>query len=217
MSSVKTLGYSNADAQLYTVPPYAVALVFMTLISTLSDRMKSRGIFVMVVFTISSIGWIILLSVVHNQHARYFATFCVVIGGYAAIPLYVSSSILIFTLIEISHRIMAWVSNNCPSQSQRATGLGMLNSIGQCLSILAAFIFPSNEGPTWRKGFGINLAFNLMAILIAFGLTCYFRWENGNRDRREAEAAIGVGGIGENDVDYGRLYDKNPGMMSNSR
>ncbi|PVF99566.1 MFS general substrate transporter [Serendipita vermifera] len=165
---VKSLGYSNADAQLYTVPPYAVALVFMTLVAAISDRMRSRGPFVVLVFTISSVGWIILLTVVGNQHARYFATFCVVIGGYAAIPL-----------------IMAWVSNNSPSQSQRATGLGLLNSVGQCLSILAAFIFPSKEGPKWHKGFGVNLAFNLMAILIATGLTAYFRWENNRRDNAE--------------------------------
>jgi hypothetical protein len=90
----------------------------------------------------------------------------------------------------------------------------MLNSIGQCLSILAAFIFPSNEGPRWRKGFGVNLAFNLMAICIAFGLTTYFRMENRKRDRREAEAAIEVGGIGEKKADYGELYDKHPGMSS---
>lgn len=165
---VKSLGYSNADAQLYTVPPYAVALVFMTSVAAISDRMKVRGPFVASVFTISSIGWIILLTVVQNQHARYFAVFCVVIGGYAAIPL-----------------IMAWVSNNSPSQSQRATGLGMLNSVGQCLSILAAFIFPSREGPKWHKGFGVNLAFNLLAICISLGLTIYFRTENRKRDQRE--------------------------------
>lgn len=33
------------------------------------------------------IGWLILLIVHHNQKARYFATFLVVIGGYGAIPL----------------------------------------------------------------------------------------------------------------------------------
>lgn len=97
---VKSLGYSNANAQLYTVPPYAVALVFMTLVSAISDRMRSRGIFVALVFTISSIGWIILLAVVDNNHARYFATFCIVIGGYAAIPLWVWPSS--FDLLLIS-------------------------------------------------------------------------------------------------------------------
>jgi hypothetical protein len=52
--------------------------------------MRSRGIFVVAVFTINTIGWIILLAVVKNQHARYFACFCITIGGYAAIPLIIS-------------------------------------------------------------------------------------------------------------------------------
>ena len=68
----------------------AVALVVMILLNTASDRMRSRGIFVAIVFTISSVGWIILLSVVKNQHARYFACFCITVGGYAAIPLLMS-------------------------------------------------------------------------------------------------------------------------------
>ncbi|KAH8799261.1 MFS general substrate transporter [Flagelloscypha sp. PMI_526] len=165
---IKSLGYSNADAQLYTVPPYAVALVFMTLVASISDRLQSRGIPTASVFAISSIGWIILLTVEKNLHARYFATFCCVIGGYAAIPL-----------------IMSWVSNNSGSQSQRATGLGLLNSVGQCLSILASFIFPTKEGPKWIKGFGVNLAFSLFAMCIALGLSAYFRWENRRRDKVE--------------------------------
>lgn len=100
---------------------------------------------------------------------------------------------------------MAWVSNNSPSQSQRATGLGLLNSIGQCLSILAAFIFPSSEGPGWHKGFGVNLAFNLMAIIIAVGLTTYFRWENRRRDKVEGKPEVGA------KYDFQEKYDLSPG------
>ena len=40
---IKGLGYSAAEAQLYTVPPYAVALAFTMILSTLSDRFRSRG------------------------------------------------------------------------------------------------------------------------------------------------------------------------------
>jgi undecaprenyl pyrophosphate phosphatase UppP len=62
----------------------------MILLNAASDRMRSRGIFVVIVFTISAVGWIVLLAVVKNQHARYFACFCITIGGYAAIPLLMS-------------------------------------------------------------------------------------------------------------------------------
>jgi len=40
---IKGLGYTAAQAQLFTVPPYAVALVFTMILSTLSDRFRSRG------------------------------------------------------------------------------------------------------------------------------------------------------------------------------
>ncbi len=42
-NSIKGLGYSNAQAQLFTVPPYAVALVYMLLLTAYSDKVQSRG------------------------------------------------------------------------------------------------------------------------------------------------------------------------------
>lgn len=165
---IATLGYSNARAQLFTVPPYAVALVVMFILNAMSDHLRSRNIFVAIVFTINSIGWIILLAVVSNQHARYFACFCITIGGYAAIPL-----------------IMSWTANNNGSQSQRAVALGMLNSLGNWSSICSAFIFPTSQKPKWHTGFGLNLAFSLLAIIISLGMTMYYRMENKRRDRVE--------------------------------
>jgi MFS family permease len=187
---VKSLGYSNADAQLYTVPPYACAAVFMILTSFLSDRTRCRGLFVSGVMMTSCIGWIILLVVTNNQHARYFATFLLVMGSFAAIPL-----------------TLSWVSNNSGSESQRVVQLGMLNSIGQCFAILAAFIFPSNEKPFWRKGFGLNLAFNALAAIVAVALYLNLRRENARRDRKE-------GGRPSNmtDVDVHTYNDLAPGF-----
>jgi MFS family permease len=166
---IASLGYSNADAQLYTVPPYLCAAVFMIFISFLSDRIHCRGLFVAGVMMISCMGWIILLAVVDNQHARYFATFLLVMGSFAAVPL-----------------MLSWVSNNAPNESQRAVELGMLNGIGQCFSILAAFIFPSADKPHWHKGFGLNLAFNGLAAIVAVALYLSLRYENVRRDRKAA-------------------------------
>ncbi|KAJ6529736.1 MFS general substrate transporter [Mycena capillaripes] len=171
---VKGLGYSNADAQLYTVPPYVVSLVFMLLIATYSDRYQTRGIPVASVFCIAIVGWAILLGVnpVHASksalHARYFGCICIVTAGYSNIPL-----------------IMSWQSGNTGSQSQRAVSLGMLNAIGQCLSVLAAFLFPTPEGPRYVKGCATNLAFAVLGLLLSVGMTVYYRIENKRRDRME--------------------------------
>ncbi|GAA6005448.1 hypothetical protein JCM10207_002985 [Rhodosporidiobolus poonsookiae] len=171
---VKGLGYSNADAQLYSVPPYAVALGVMLLLTSLSDHFKSRGIFAMIVYAIGIVGWTILLAVSPvgvsegGLRARYFACCCIASCGYSNIPI-----------------LMSWTSNNNPSESSRAVSLGMLNSVGQCLSILASFLFPSNEGPRFIKGASLNLAFQALGFLLVLGMTLYYRAENARRDRIE--------------------------------
>lgn len=167
---IASLGYKDADAQLYTVPPYACATVFMIVLSYLSDRVHCHGLFVAGTMTTSCIGWIIMLTVVTDHHARYFATFLVVMGSFAAVPL-----------------MLSWVSNNAPDESQRAVSLGMLNSIGQCFSILAAFIFPSADGPRYLKGFGINLAFNALSACVAITLNMILHRENARRDRQRED------------------------------
>jgi len=114
---ISGLGYTEARAQLFTVPPYAVALVFMIALASFSDRVQSRGLPVAAVFCIGLVGWGILFGVdpvgatAGDLHARYFGCICVVTAGYSSIPL-----------------IMAWQSGNTGAESQRAVSLGMLNT-----------------------------------------------------------------------------------------
>ncbi|KAL1409732.1 hypothetical protein Q8F55_003729 [Vanrija albida] len=169
---IKSFGTtSSARAQLLTVPPYAVAFVGTLAVSSLSDRARRRGVFVVALMLLSAVGFTILLAV-HNSHARYFATFLVVLGAFSNIPL-----------------MLSWAANTSGSHSAAAVRLGFMNSVGQCFSILAAFIFPSAEGPHWYKGFGLNLAFNVVSAATAAYLSFYYARENAKRDVAEAAAA----------------------------
>ncbi|GAO48440.1 MFS general substrate transporter [Saitoella complicata NRRL Y-17804] len=165
---IKNMGYTAAEAQLYTVPPYAVATFLTVATSWVSDKSRLRGPFVAGYMALSAIGFGILMGVQHNQHVRYFATFLVVSGAFTCIPL-----------------MLSWCSNNCGSQSQRAVEVAMMNGIGQCFAILASFIFPSSEGPEYRKGFGLNIAFNGLAAVTALALMFLVKRENERRDRIE--------------------------------
>lgn len=49
---IKGFGYTNAKAQLYTVPPYVVALVVMLLLTTFSDYRQTRGLPVAAIFIV---------------------------------------------------------------------------------------------------------------------------------------------------------------------
>ena len=59
----------------------------MIMVNYFSDRIRLRGPFIILVLAINVLGWVILIAVVHHEHTRYFACFCIVIGGYCAIPL----------------------------------------------------------------------------------------------------------------------------------
>ncbi|SGZ18256.1 BQ5605_C020g09174 [Microbotryum silenes-dioicae] len=178
---VKGLGYTAQNAQLLTVPPYLAALVCMLFLSTFSDRKQSRGLPVALVFGIGLVGWGLLYVIpahgaTYGQlHARYFACICIVMAGYSAIPI-----------------IVSWVSANTGNESQRVVALGMLNTIGQALAILAAFSFPSKQGPQYREGILINLSFQALGLLIALFLTLYFRLENRRRNELEGTPLYGT-------------------------
>lgn len=114
---IRSFGYSNARAQLMTVPPYAVAFVDTVGASYLSDRLRMRGPFVATLMLMSAVGFAILIGVPSNNAARYFATFLVVLGAFSNGPL-----------------MLSWAGNTADSHSAAAVRLGFMNSVGQCFS-----------------------------------------------------------------------------------
>jgi len=161
-----TLGYSNARAQLFTVPPYAVAAVVLVSFSYASDRMQSRGIFMAVSCTIGAIGYLLMLVVLENNHVRYFATFCIVSGTYTTIGL-----------------IIAWFAHNLGSETKKATGIPMFMAIGQCGSVLGSHIYPKTEQPAYTKGFAIGCALLFLCAVCSLVLSLSYRMDNARRDR----------------------------------
>ena len=183
-------------AQLFTVPPYAVALVMTVLIASISDRLQSRGIAVACAYCIGVAGWGILLGLdahttsSHILSVRYFGCVLVVVPAYAGIPLQLS-----------------WVSSNNPTQSQRAVGLAMLQAVGQAGSFVGSFSFPSKEGPQYKKGVAINIAFQLLGAALALAMTMYCRLENRRRDKVEGGRPATAEGL-----DVKTHFEKAPGF-----
>ncbi|THH14409.1 hypothetical protein EW146_g5918 [Bondarzewia mesenterica] len=119
---IQTFGYTNARAQLMTVPPYAVCAVVITLSSWCSDRLQSRGPFIAAASTVGGIGYLLLLTVPSNNHVRYFATFCITSGTYTTIGI-----------------TIAWYAFNLASETKRATGTPLKGFAVSCaLEFLAA-------------------------------------------------------------------------------
>ncbi|KAF5379117.1 hypothetical protein D9615_005871 [Tricholomella constricta] len=182
-----TLGYTRARAQLYTVPPYAVAAVLLLTFSYASDKLQSRGLFMATTCTIGAIGYLLLLTVHENNRVRYFATFCIVGGTYTTIAL-----------------IIAWFAHNLGSETKKATGIPMFMAIGQCGSVLGSHIYPKIEGPEYTKGFAIGCALEFLAAICCIILTISYRMENARRDKLYGKPATNAR------VDTYELADKAP-------
>ncbi|KAJ7666034.1 MFS general substrate transporter [Mycena polygramma] len=163
---ITTFGFTNAIAQLLTVPPYAVAAILMVSFSFASDRLQSRGIFMVISCLISGVGYVLLLTVPFNVHVRYFSVFCIVSGTYATIGL-----------------ILAWFAHNLGSETKRATGIPMFMAMGQCGSVLGSHLFPLTESPRYIKGFAISCALEFLAAALCAVLSISYRMENARRDR----------------------------------
>ncbi|KAJ8503488.1 hypothetical protein ONZ45_g10819 [Pleurotus djamor] len=184
---MQTFGHSGAISQLLTVPPYAVAAVILISFSYMSDKLQTRGIFIIIATCIAGTGYLLLLIVTSNQRVRYFATFCITSGSYTTIG----------TLI-------AWLAHNLGSETKRATGMSITLVMGHCGSILGSYIFPKAEGPLYTKGFAICCALQFLAMSCAIILTVSYRLENSRRDRRYGASRPNA------KVDTSQLADKAP-------
>ncbi|KAJ7088578.1 MFS general substrate transporter [Mycena epipterygia] len=178
---IATFGFTNAVAQILTVPPYAgklrsqvsfcflwickVAAIILVPCSFVSDRLQSRGLFMAVAGTISGISYVLMLTVPFNVHVRYLAVFFIVGGTY---------------MISL---IVPWFAHNLGSETKRATGIPIFMSIGHCGSVLGSHIFPLTEGPRYIKGFGISCALAFLAAVLSIVLSISYRMENARRDK----------------------------------
>ncbi|OAX33183.1 MFS general substrate transporter [Rhizopogon vinicolor AM-OR11-026] len=170
---IATMGYTDAMAQLLTVPPYTVATVVLVSMAYTSDRIQSRGLFVFTACLLSGIGYVLLLFFTHNQRIRYFAIFCATTGAFSGIGL-----------------SMAWFTHNLGSESKRATGVSLCGAIGQGGSILGSHLYPLTEQPEYRRGLTVSGSLLLVSALCALILTVSYRWDNKQRDKQVGNEII---------------------------
>ena len=86
---VAGLGYKDLDAQLYTVPPYAVAYGVTLFAAWLSDRLKDRGLVAGLSFVAASIAFIIS-GMIHSKTHLLSHEFRRMVSSFAKAPFLVT-------------------------------------------------------------------------------------------------------------------------------
>ncbi|KAM0752161.1 putative MFS nicotinic acid transporter Tna1 [Meredithblackwellia eburnea MCA 4105] len=159
--------WTRPQAQLLSTPPYFLAF-FITLASALySDRLKKRGYFNIFWMTVVCIGYAIQLGVNPAKHpgAAYFGVFLCV-GGVAPC---------------ISNTI-TWCGNNIGPVYKRATGMGILFTVGNSGGIVSSLVYITHDSPRYFRGHGCGLGFAFMAVALSTLMTITNSRENARRD-----------------------------------
>jgi MFS family permease len=191
---IKDMGYTNAQSQLLTIPPYAVATIFTIFWAILSERYARRGLFIMTTSSVAIIGYIILLTN-KNPHKRpgvsYAGTFLAAVGIYPSVAL-----------------VLCWPAINVSGQTKRATANAMQISIGNLGAVIGTQLYRPKTSPRYVLGHSFALGYLCMNIVVVGALLLKLNAENKQKEKYLVDRPE-TAGFHDSDEDL-RLGDRHP-------
>lgn len=183
-SIIKSLGYTAAQAQLLTVPPYAFAFITTITLAVLSERYHRRAPFIIGSSAFAIIGYILLITD-HTPGVSYLAIFFAAGGIYPSVAL-----------------VLAWPANNVSGQTKRAVANGMQIMIGNCGAIIGTQLYRTETAPRYYLGHGFALGYLVANIVVVSVQWMVLARENSKRDALMAERRPDEGFSGDDDITW---------------
>ena len=188
------MGYTSAQSQLLTIPPYAVATIFTVFWAILSERYKRRGLFIIITTTVAIIGYIILITnkdPTAKPGVSYTGTFFAAIGIYPSVAL-----------------VLSWPAINVSGQTKRATANAMQISIGNCGAVLGTQLYRPNTMPRYILGHSFALGY-LIANLVVVSILWWILTKENKQKQEYLAAHPETNGFHDTDEDL-KLGDRHP-------
>lgn len=165
---ITELGYTAAQAQLLTVPPYAVATILTVIVAILAEKTHRRSPFILASSSLAIIGYIILLTAPTKKPGiSYLGTI------FAAAGIYPSCAI-----------VLSWATANVSGQTKRATATAMTITIGNLGAVLGTQLYRPKTSPRWHLGHGFALGYLVANLLVTATLWVSLRRENRIKSER---------------------------------
>lgn len=174
---VATLGYSDVDSLLLTVPPYILAVIVSFCNAWHADKTGERYFHITLPLYFAFIAFIIAAATTAIG-PRYFAMMLMPAGVYAG---YVVA--------------LGWISNTIPRPpAKRAAALAAINAVSNTSQIYASYMYPESAGPRYIVAMSVNCVTTFVAICMATLLRFVLVGLNKKLDRGEpVEGAVAVG------------------------
>ncbi|KAF5568716.1 tartrate transporter [Fusarium phyllophilum] len=173
---IKQLGFSTAQSQLLTMPPYVCGGIAAWLTGRFSDRLSWRMPFIVGPMSVLLVALAVLFNysknVADNVPAMYVGVMLAQIGIYPLLP-----------------GISAWTGNNLAPSWKRSIGLAWLLAAGNLGSLVGTNIFLDREGPQYPTGYGVSLG--IICLAAAWALLMEFcLWKSNKARAQLSEAEI---------------------------
>jgi hypothetical protein len=110
------------------------ASVCCILFTVLSDRLRTRGLFLVITPILGIIGYVIILAD-DGLVAGYVAMFFIAGGIYGYLSL-----------------CLTWITNNLAPDYKRSVGLPLFIGLGNIGGIISSNLYPASDAPRYRMG-----------------------------------------------------------------
>lgn len=187
---ISDLGYTAADAQLLTVPPYFLAFIFTMTIAHISFVVNRRLVFIIGCALLAIVGDIVQITS-PTVAGRYVAIFITTPGVYAGNAL-----------------LLSLPSENVSGQTKRATALAMQIGFGNMGSIVGVQLYRRPLGGLKNQNF--HISHGLSIVWLGFGIAAASAlWYLLSRENRRRDALQHSGQAKEeSEEDQKRLGDR---------
>ncbi|KAG2107174.1 MFS general substrate transporter [Suillus discolor] len=169
---IHELGYSAANAQLLSVPPFVAGCIGTIIVGIHSDKHNLRGPYIIGGALVSLVGYILL--------------YCSVRAG----PSYVGACLAAAGVYPTVSIALAWAGSSAGGDLKRGVVLAMVIGLGNLGGICSSFIYI--DPPRFLVGHGTVMGFLSLAIIMSL-----FSMWNYNRLNKKKEAQCLAENIGE--------------------
>ncbi|QPC70605.1 hypothetical protein HYE68_001357 [Fusarium pseudograminearum] len=149
---LRGMGYTSSDAQLMTIPPYAIGAISAYAFAIFADKYSWRAPFILGPQCCLVTAFIILFvksgDIDNNIAVCYFAVCLACFGMYPILP-----------------GVNAWNVANTPDPAKRSVNIGILVCVGNIGGLIGSYIYLEREAPRYPVGYGTSLAFGLAGIV----------------------------------------------------
>jgi MFS family permease len=160
---INELGFSAANAQLLSVPPFVAGCMFTILVGIYSDKHKIRGPYVIGGAFVSLVGYIVLYTQ-SKANASYAGTFLAVVG--------------VFPTVAVD---LAWAGSNAGGDLKRGVVIALVIGLGNLGGICSSFVYL--DPPRFHIGHGTIMGWLSLSIL----LSIFAMWDYKRINRQKEE------------------------------